>query len=125
MQRQDRPVNLDLTQFKFPLTAIVSITHRITGMLLFAGFPVVLYALDRALASEAGFAEMQACFDTIPGKLVLWVLLASLAYHFVAGIKHMLMDFGYFEDSTTATLASGLTFVVTGLLTILAGVWIW
>ena len=49
--KTDRPVNLNLFAFSFPLTAIVSITHRITGIILFGGVAFALYVLDMALAS--------------------------------------------------------------------------
>ena len=48
--KTDRPVNLNLLAFSFPLAAIVSITHRITGVILFVGVAFALYALDMAEA---------------------------------------------------------------------------
>ena len=49
--KTDRPINLALTKFKFPLAAIASITHRITGVLLFVGIAFLLYLLDQSLTS--------------------------------------------------------------------------
>ncbi len=54
-----RPVNLDLTTIKFPVTAIASITHRITGVAIFVAIPVLLWMLDRSLASPESFADLK------------------------------------------------------------------
>ena len=58
--KTDRPVNLNLLAFSFPLAAIVSITHRITGVVLFVGLAFALYALDLALASPEEFCSCPA-----------------------------------------------------------------
>lgn len=125
VMQKNRPVNLDLRQFKFPLTAIASIIHRITGVLLFAGIPFVLYAFSKALESEASFSQVQDHWLSHPlGQTITWLLLSAMAFHLCAGIKHMLMDFGYFETIQGGYIASLVTFVCTGLLAILAGVWV-
>ena len=71
--KTDRPVNLNLLAFSFPLAAIVSITHRVTGVILFVGVAFALYALDMALASPEGFAAAQ---QLIPSR---WGSLSCLA----------------------------------------------
>ena len=126
MMQKDRPVNLDLRQFKFPLTAVVSITHRVTGVLLFAGMPFVLYIFGKAFESEAAFFQVQNYWlSNLLGQVVAWLLLSVAAFHLCAGIKHMFMDFGYFETVKSGYIASIVIFVGTGLLAILAGIWIW
>ena len=120
----NRPINvgiLDLMRLKWPVTAISSITHRITGVILFAGVAVGLYALDLSLASEQGFMQVRALAGTLIGKLVVMALLSSLAFHFVAGIKHLLMDMGLGESLQGGKLAAWLTFLVSaGLIASLA-----
>lgn len=120
-----RPVYISLTQFRWPLAAISSIAHRITGVLLFVGVGFLLYLLDLALTSAAGFAEARALVESPLGKLVIWAVLASLAFHFVAGIKHMLMDFHVAVSLGGGKLASQLTFVLSAVLMVLAGIWLW
>lgn len=126
MQKRNRPVNLDLLQFRFPLVAIVSITHRITGLLLFVGLPVALYALSVALKSEADFALVRDVWlGTFTGKALAWVLLAALAYHLCAGSKHILMDFGFFETIRSSHAAAMVTFTAAIVLALLAAFWLW
>jgi len=84
-----RPVNLDLRTIKLPITAYTSILHRVSGVILFLGIVVMLFALDKSLASEEGFAEVQACLTSPLAKLIIWGLLSALLYHLVAGVRHI------------------------------------
>lgn len=125
MNKSARPVYLNLFQFSFPLPAIASITHRITGALLFAGMALFLYLLDAAASSDAGFADVLALLAQPVFKLVLWVVLACLIFHVVAGVRHLLMDFHIGDTLEGGRLGALLTFAVTIVLSVLAGAWLW
>lgn len=125
MNTSERPVNLDLTKFSFPLPALTSITHRITGVILFVGLAFVLYAFNLSLASPAAFAEAVALFDAPLGKLITWGLLTALGYHLVAGIKHLFLDFDIGDTLDGARRGAQMTIVLAVILSILAGVWVW
>lgn len=125
MNTRERPVNLDLTKFSFPLPALTSITHRITGVILFVGLAFLLYALELSLRSPAGFERAVALFDAPLAKFVTWGLLTALGYHLLAGIKHLFLDFDIGLTLAGARLASRLTIAGAVILSILAGVWVW
>jgi len=123
--KTERPVYLSLTQFGWPFTAIASITHRVTGVLLFVGVGYLLWLLDMAVESEAGFLAAAEVLSGPLAKLVLIAVLAALLYHLFAGIKHLVMDFGIGETFEAAKASSMLTFVLTAIATVLVGVWLW
>lgn len=120
-----RPVNLDLTTIKFPVPALASISHRIAGVALFLAVPILLWMLDRSLASPESFADMKELLDTGLAKFVLWGILAAVAYHFVAGIKHLIMDWGIGETLEGGRRFAIAGFVIAAVLIALAGVWVW
>lgn len=120
-----RPVNLDLTQFSFPLPALTSIAHRITGVALFVGLVFLMYGLDLSLQSEEGFSQAKALLDSFLAKLIIWGVVSALLYHLVAGIKHLIMDTGVGETLEGGLLAAKATIAISVVLIILAGVWIW
>jgi len=125
VQNNERPVYISLTQFRFPVTAIASIVHRLTGVGLFAGIAYLLWLLNVALVSPAGFVRAREVLEAPFAKLVLWGVLVMLIYHILAGIKHLFMDF-HIGDSFEA--ASVSAYVVFGLTVVMAGVtgaWIW
>ncbi|MBR9869571.1 succinate dehydrogenase cytochrome b556 subunit [Marinobacter sp. JH2] len=120
-----RPVNLDLGKFHFPLPAITSILHRISGIIIFVGVAFLMYGLDLSLSGEDGFNRVNELLDSFLAKLITWGILSALLYHLVAGIKHLLMDAGIGEELESGRLAAKITLVVSIVLIILAGVWVW
>lgn len=123
--KSQRPVNLELTKFSFPLAAIVSILHRISGIFLFAGTAVLLWLLDASLASEERFLALQETLTQPLWQIVIWAVLAALAYHVVAGVRHLLMDVGIGDSLQGGRRSALLTLVLAVMLMILAGVWLW
>lgn len=120
-----RPVNLDISTIKLPITGFVSFFHRLSGIFLFAGVAVLLWMLDASLESQEGFTAV-GNFATNPVcLLVLWAVLAGLAYHMVAGIRHLIMDFGVGESLRGGRIGAILVLVIAAVLIALAGVWIW
>ncbi|CAM5292767.1 succinate dehydrogenase, cytochrome b556 subunit [Pseudomonas fragi] len=122
---QKRPVNLDLGTFKYPITAITSILHRISGLILFPCVFLLLYALGKSLSSEEGFNEMKAMLSTPFAKIVVWVVVSALAYHLVAGVRHLIMDMGVGETLEGGKRGSMIVLVISIVLIAVAGVWLW
>jgi len=120
-----RPVNLDLSQFSFPLPALTSIVHRATGIILFVGIAILMYILELSLSSEEGFNSVKECLDGFFVKFIIWGILSGLLYHLVAGTKHLLMDLGIGETLEGGILGAKITIVVSVVLILLAGVWLW
>jgi succinate dehydrogenase / fumarate reductase cytochrome b subunit len=120
-----RPVNLDLGTIALPVTAKASILHRISGVFLVAAVAVLLFLLDLSLSGEAGFARAIDVLGTPVARLVVWAVLAGLIYHAVAGVKHLLMDFGMGETLQGGLKAARITFAVAAVLIAAAGVWVW
>jgi succinate dehydrogenase / fumarate reductase cytochrome b subunit len=84
-----RPVFLDLTRIRFPVGAIASIGHRISGVLLVLALPLALLSLQRSLEHEgAAFAVLG--WQRLPAALLAW----AAAHHLFAGIRHLLTDIG-------------------------------
>lgn len=123
--KDTRPQNLNLFSIKWPLAAITSIIHRISGVFIFFGTAVLLYLLQLSLASEAGFARVEDLLASPLVKFVLWAVVSGLLYHLIAGIKHLLMDLGIGETLSGSLLGAQLTLAVSTIAIVVAGVWIW
>jgi succinate dehydrogenase / fumarate reductase cytochrome b subunit len=120
-----RPVNLDIGTMRLPITAWASITHRASGVFIFAGMALLLWALDSSLRSPEGFASVRELLANPLLKLAVWAVVAGLIYHATAGVKHLLMDMGIGETMEGGILGAQIVFAVSAVLIVLAGVWIW
>lgn len=124
--KKQRPVNLDLTTIRFPITAIASILHRASGVITFVAVGILLWLLGTSLSSPEGFQTAYSIVDNFFVGLILWAILTALAYHAVGGIRHLLMDAGHIEETFEAGKRSAkISFIITVVLSILAGVLVW
>lgn len=121
--KNKRPVNLDLRTIHQPVAALASITHRVSGVIVFLGIAGLLYLLDSSLASEEGFNSLVELGAF--ARFLWWGVLSALAYHTVAGVRHLFLDLGIGESREGGPRSATLTFVVSAVLIVLLGVWIW
>jgi succinate dehydrogenase / fumarate reductase cytochrome b subunit len=89
-----RPRFLTLWQIQFPVGAIVSICHRLSGVVLLLILPVLALALDRSLRSAADYAQLIGVLRSRAVAPLIVVAAWALAHHLAAGIRHLLMDIG-------------------------------
>ncbi len=123
--KDQRPVNLNLFTIRFPVTAIVSIGHRASGVLLFLTIPFILWTFESSLFSEASFQVMQAFMQHGLVKCAVWLTGVALVYHCVAGIRHLLMDIGFGEHFPAARTGAFVVMMVSSLFAIAWAVWLW
>ena len=108
---QNRPVFLNLLRIRQPVTAVLSILHRITGVLMVLLLPVLIYFLHISLNSAEGFAHATDLLDSKMargiGVLGSWVL----AHHLLAGIRFLILDF---DVGVTRNVARKTAWLVNG-----------
>lgn len=88
------PKFLNLFHIRFPIGAIASIGHRISGVLLLLSLLLLALALERSLASEATFESLRTALAAPWSGLLLVVVVWAAAHHVLAGVRHLLMDIG-------------------------------
>ena len=92
----------DLPSYRWPMAALVSGMHRISGMILFLLLPFIIWMFDTSVSSEISFAQFTAAFNNqlgfMPGwtmKLVALLLTWANLHHFIAGLRHLTMDINH------------------------------
>ena len=125
MDKQPRrlPVFLNLAQIRFPIGAIASIAHRVSGVLMFIALPVLAALLDASLRSEAGFASVRGLLSSPLALVVSGVLAWALVHHVLAGIRHLLMDVGIGGELERARASARLVLLAAPALALLLLVW--
>jgi succinate dehydrogenase / fumarate reductase cytochrome b subunit len=119
--QSNRPIFLDLWRIKLPATGIVSILHRISGVLMVLAIPAAAVLLHLALSGPDGFEAAAGFLGTWPVRLALLVLAWSLLHHLFAGLRYLLLDLGIGLDRAIArqsawtTILSALAVLVIGV----------
>jgi len=121
MENKKRPVFLDLTRIDMPVMAVLSVAHRITGILMFLSIPIVIYLLGLSLASPQGYETVTSFFDSGLFRLAVLIMLWCFAHHFFAGIRYFMLDLDIGVDvingrrSAWCVLGAGLVVTVIGM----------
>jgi succinate dehydrogenase / fumarate reductase cytochrome b subunit len=123
--KDKRPVNLDIGTIRLPITAWASISHRISGVVLVAASFLLLALLDLSLSGPAGFARAGELLQSPLARLVVWAIATGLIYHSLAGVKHMIMDFGIGESLEGGVLGARVVFALAILGSAATGVALW
>jgi succinate dehydrogenase / fumarate reductase cytochrome b subunit len=90
----NRPISPHLQVYKLPVTGILSITHRLTGVLLSAGLIFFVYILYAVAGGSNTYASMQALMSLWPVQLIYWSFIYALFFHLCHGVRHLIWDTG-------------------------------
>ena len=124
--QKNRPKHLNLLEIKQPLPAVISILHRVSGLLLFfPGIPLLLSGLELVLDSPEGFAQFQSLLANPLFKAGLILALWFFLHHLFAGVRFLGLDLHYAIELQKARLTSKLVLAAGFILTLLIGVTIW
>jgi succinate dehydrogenase / fumarate reductase cytochrome b subunit len=124
--KEKRPVNLGLMGIKFPVTAITSILHRITGVFLFLALPFLIWMLELSISGEANFYQLITTLQQPFMRFITWFLVIIAGYHVFAGIRHILMDVGILPVSfRCGSLSSWVVIVLAVVFAVFVGIQVW
>lgn len=99
--KKNRPISPHLQVYKLPLTGIISISHRLTGMLLSAGLIFFVYIISSVAGGANKYIEMQALMRVGLIKLIYWGFIYALFFHLCHGVRHLIWDTGKSFDRDT------------------------
>jgi len=90
----NRPTSPHLQVYKLPLTGIISITHRMTGVMLSAGLIFFVYIVYAVAGGSNTYTAMQALMSLWLVKLIYWGFIYALFFHLCHGVRHLIWDAG-------------------------------
>ena len=109
------PRYLNLFKIALPLPGISSILHRISAVAIFVLSLPMMWVLVFSLSSEANYQIIISLFENFFLKSLFSFFITSIFYHFVSGLRHLVMDFGYWETLRAGRIAALATFIFSGL----------
>ena len=126
LMTQNRPVNINLFKIKLPLSAFLSITHRISGILIFfIVLPVSAYTLSLIFQNQESYNTFLAYYsNNLSIKLTYLFLVLIFQYHIFTGIRHMLMDFHLLEESLSVSHKSAVLTIFVFVINVMVTAWV-
>lgn len=130
---KQRPVhrNIHVSQivsYRLPPAGIVSILHRVSGVLMFLLLPFLIWMFDKSITSEVSFESFASVFSVgagaVPGwffKLVVLALTWAYLHHFIAGVRHLWMDATHSVTKQAGHQSAIFTLVASVALTVVLG----
>jgi succinate dehydrogenase / fumarate reductase cytochrome b subunit len=116
------PVYLNLFRIRFPVGAVTSIAHRISGVLLFLSLPVLIYLLELSLQSPAGYEKTISYINNCWFEAGLVLIVWSFMHHLLSGIRFLLIDI---DKGVSLQTARGSAWLVNLCAPILALLYLW
>ena len=123
--KKRRPLWFNLSPLNLPVPGLVSIFHRISGIVLFLGLIEFLLLLDMSLASESGYAQVGEWMRAPIVKLLVIASIWALLHHMCAGIRHLFLDVDVGVSLHAARRSAFAVFVVSLALAASIAVRIW
>lgn len=128
-RRDKRPVNLSLWHFRFPFNALVSISHRVSGVVLILSLAAWLLWFNLILLDSDNFSSYLQWLSSFSGKLFLTLFWSALSFHWLAGVRHLILEFSShnalkqtLRSNTQAKWLAGLWLL--SVFIIIWGVWL-
>ena len=120
----NRPFILNLLKIRLPISGIVSIFHRLSGMFIFLLIPWFIYLMDLSVQGTEGFQQAAEILNQNFSRFVLFIFAWALLHHFFAGIRFLLMDFDIGLSKTSSIKSAWLVIAaeVLSLILLLLGV---
>jgi len=119
---------LDAVKYRLPLAGVVSILHRVSGLLMFALLPFVIWLFDNSLQSEISYETFTSAFlagiGFLPAwgvKLVVLALIWAFLHHAIAGVRHVWMDMTHSVSLVQGRSSAIVTLASSAVLTVLLG----
>lgn len=119
MNEDKRPLSPHLQVYRLPLTGIISITHRLTGVFLSLGVGLTVFMLVSVSQGSPAYAELQDLLNRIGGQIVLWGFIYALFFHLCHGVRHLIWDAGFGFDRETMDRYAVIELLASVLLTVL------
>ena len=111
---QKRPVYLDLTKIRLPMSAFSSITHRLTGIyVFFITLPLLLYLISESTSSKSNYEDLLASLNSFSFfSLFFYISLSFFWYHILTGLRHLIMDFFHIGESLKGANYSAIFVII-------------
>lgn len=119
LEKQQKPKFLNLFQISMPVTALVSILHRLSGLLLVLMLPVIVYAFHVSIQNKIQFEALLNYFNSTLFQIILIAIVWIVLHHIFAGIRYLLIDIELGVSLSVAKLSAWFANIAALIVTLL------
>ena len=96
------PLSPHIQIYRWHISSLVSICHRITGIINIIGITLICFWVSLLLFGESNYQPINSFLNSFIGKFIILGITWSFSFQVLSEIRHFIMDFGYgFEIKTT------------------------
>jgi succinate dehydrogenase / fumarate reductase cytochrome b subunit len=117
VNRGNRPLSPHISVYRLQINMITSILNRITGVAMTLAAVLIVWWLLAAATSESYFAFVDGLLTSWLGLLIMFGSLWALWFHFLGGIRHLIMDFGIGYENKTVDISGWAIVILSFVLT--------
>ena len=114
MSDSKNPLSPHLQIYRWHISSLLSITHRISGIINLLGLILIFFWLLVLSLGESNYELFLLLINSFFGKFFLIGLTWSMSFHILSGIRHLAWDLGYGFEIKTANI-SGLIVIISSL----------
>ena len=114
MNDSKNPLSPHLQIYRWHISSLLSITHRISGIINLLGLILIFFWVLVLSLGESSYELFLLLINSFFGKFVLIGLTWSMSFHILSGIRHLVWDLGYGFEIKTANI-SGLIVIISSL----------
>jgi succinate dehydrogenase / fumarate reductase, cytochrome b subunit len=118
MEPGNRPLSPHLQIYRRQITSVLSISHRLTGVVLTAGLLLLVYWLVALASGDAAYASAASLLGSWPVRILLLLATFAFFFHFANGIRHLWWDTGRGFEIPEVIRSGWLAIIVAGVLTL-------
>ena len=116
MSHDSRPKYLNLFKIKLPVAGMISIFHRLTGVLLFLAIPISLYLLQLSITDNLSFQSVTSLMLEPVSRFFILLITWSFVHHLLTGIRFLLIDLEFFLEKDSARFSAWAVVVIEALI---------
>jgi|TARA_B110000003_G_C16356726_1_gene420953 succinate dehydrogenase / fumarate reductase, cytochrome b subunit len=113
------PLSPHIQVYRWHISSVVSISHRITGIINIVAITIICFWTMSLLLGEDSYESTKIFLNSIFGKFIILGLIWSFSFQILSEIRHLIMDLGYGFDLQITKITGLIVILGSFLLTIL------
>ena len=119
MNDSKNPLSPHLQIYRWHISSLLSITHRISGIINLLALILIFFWLIFLSLGENNYQSFLLIINSFVGKFILIGFTWSMSFHLLSGIRHLVWDLGYGFEIKTANITGGIVVISSLVLTII------